>query len=243
MFDIKGIARMNSVPVPIDLRLRVMGHCHRWHGPDVGKCRRRSDGHKLCVEAIGDDGSCTCLLALGPTMTTKIGVYLTDDVAKQLRVAVRRPGVTKSSIVNAALRRFLDPAPVKEHGEEVLERLRRLAKKHRQLHREVQILVEMMALFVRYFLTINPPLPESEQNAAEMRGRERYAVFVRQIARRITSDSRLVSDVMETIVTTRPDLVARAAARHGSATGGATRPAATDAIAQTSKPLEDVAHG
>lgn len=224
---------MNSVPVPIDHRLRVIGHCHRWHSPDVGKCRRRSDGNKLCV-------------ALGPAMTTKIGVYLTDDVAKQLRVAVRRPGVTKSSIVNAALRRFLDPAPVKEHGEEVLERLRRLAKKHRQLHREVQVVVEMMALFVRYFLTINPPLPESEQNAAEMRGRERYAVFVRQIARRIASDSRLVSDVMETIVTTRPDLVACAAAKaaqHDTATAGTTGRTIDDGMARSSKPLEDVAHG
>jgi hypothetical protein len=178
-------------------------------------------------------------------MKPKIGVYLTDDVAKQLKIAARRPGVTMSSIVNEALRRFLDPAPKKKHGEEVLQRLKGLAKRHRQIHREVEIVSESVALFVRYFLTINPPLPKSEQKAAEIRGRERFAVFVRQIARRIASDRNLISEVMRTLVATRPDLVARAtaeAAQHDSATAGTTRPTPDDGMARSSKPLEDVAH-
>ena len=149
-------------------------------------------------------------------MTTKIGVYLTDDVAKRLKIAARRPGVTKSGIINEALVRHLDPAPEKEHGEEVLERLRGLAKKLRRIHREVEVVSEMLALFVRYFLTINPPLPESEQNAAEMRGRQRYEVFVKQIARRIASDSHLVSEVLETIVTTHPESCRPRSGRSGA---------------------------
>lgn len=185
------------------------------------------------------------LLHRGPPMKPKIGVYLTDDVAKLLKVAVRRPGVTKSSLVNEALRHFLDPEPKKEHGEEVLQRLRGLAKKHRRIHREVEVFTESFALFVRYFLTITPPLPRSEQNAAETLGRQRFEVFVKQIARRIASDRNLVSEVMRTIVATRPDLVARAAAeaaQHDPATAGTTRPTADDGMARSSKPLEDVAH-
>ncbi len=163
-------------------------------------------------------------------MKRKIGVYLTDDVAKRLRVAVRRPGLTKSGIVNEALRRFFEHTPEKEPGEEVLGRLRWLAKRLRQVHRDVEIVAETFALFVRYFLMINPPLPQSEQDAAEKLGRQRYEVFVKQIARRIASDRNLISDVMRTIVATHPDLV--------------TRPMANDAVPQhPSQPLENASHG
>jgi hypothetical protein len=163
-------------------------------------------------------------------MKRKIGVYLTDDVAKWLGIAARRPGMTKSGIVNEALRRFLDPPPEKDHGEEVLGRLRGLAKRLRQVHRDVEIVAESFALFARYFLMINPPLPQSEQNAAEMLGRQRYEVFVRQIARRVASDRNLISDVMRTIVATHPDL--------------ATPAMANDAVPQhPSQPLENASHG
>ena len=180
-------------------------------------------------------------------MKRKIGVYLTDDVAKRLRIAARRPGMTKSDIVNEALRRFLDPPPEKEYGEEVLGRLRGLAKRLRQVHRDVEIVAESFALFARYFLMINPPLPQSQQNAAEMLGRQRYEVFVRQIARRVASDRNLISDVMRTIVATHPDWVARPIADAPGPEPAAHRPthaAGEDAVPQhLSKPLQDVSHG
>jgi hypothetical protein len=180
-------------------------------------------------------------------MTTKIGVYLTDAVAKQLKIAARQPGATKSGIVNEALLRHLDPAPEKDQREEVLDRLGQLAKRLRQVHREVEVVAEILALFVRYFLTINPPLPRSEQHAAETLGRQRYEVFVKQIAKRIASESQLVAEVMETIVTTRPDLVARATA--GATANEAAAHNAECAVANGAmpqhplKPLEEASRG
>jgi len=55
-------------------------------------------------------------------------------------------------------------------------------------------------------------LPHSEQHVAEMHGHQRIEVFVKQVARRIASDRHLVSEVKRSIVTTHPDLGARAAA-------------------------------
>ena len=82
---------------------------------------------------------------------------------------------------------------------------------------------ETLALFVRYYLMVAPPLPEGERRAAEAVGRKRYEVFVREIAKRVASDTGLVTDVMRTIVATHPDLAARAmaeaATRERSASG------------------------
>jgi hypothetical protein len=65
----------------------------------------------------------------------------------------------------------------------------------------------MLSLFVRYFLTITPPLGEREQQPARALGKERFQVFVAQIGRRLASDRRLVSEVLESIATHSPDLL------------------------------------
>ena len=145
-------------------------------------------------------------------MTLKIGVYLTDDVARRFKAALRHSGTTKSALVNEALAHLLDPPAVKEPGQEQLRALRALVKRVRQVQQETLIVSETLAQFIRYFLMVSPPLPEGEREAAETLGRERYEIFVTQIARRIRSDEGLITDVMRTIIEAHPELMARAAA-------------------------------
>jgi hypothetical protein len=147
-------------------------------------------------------------------MTLKIGVYLADDVARRFKTVLRRSGMTKSALVNKALAHLLHPPVAKEPSQEELRALRALLKRVRWLQRETMVLAETLAQFIRYFLMVTPPLPERERQAAEALGRKRYEIFVRQIARRVGSDTSLVADVMRTIVETHPELVARAAAGH-----------------------------
>jgi hypothetical protein len=147
-----------------------------------------------------------------PAVTLKIGVYLTDDVAQHFKAALRRSRMTKSALVNNALADLLDPPPANERDQEELRVLRAVLKHVRQVRRETEVLTETLAMFIRYFLMITPPLPQSEREGAERVGRQRYEVFVRQIARRIGSDKGLIIDVMRTIVETHPELAARAVA-------------------------------
>jgi hypothetical protein len=135
----------------------------------------------------------------------KIGVYLTSDVAKLLKLAVKRSGATKSDIVNEALARFLDPQPEKDPGGVVLLRLDRQAKAIRRIHRDVEIVAETLALHIRQFLMITPPVPKVDQEAAAKLGHERYAVFVDQIAKRVASDDGMVAEIMERIAETHAD--------------------------------------
>ena len=62
---------------------------------------------------------------------------------------------------------------------------------------------------MRYFLTITPPLPAPEQDAARALGRQRFEVFVAQVGRRLASDQRLVSEILESIAAHNPDLFSK----------------------------------
>jgi len=142
----------------------------------------------------------------GTCHDAQIGVYLTDDVARRFNVALRRSRTTKSALVNEALARFLNPPAATEPGHEAQRTLSALVKRVGRLHRETTVTSETLALFVRYYLMVAPPLPEGERRAAEAVGRKRYEVFVQEIAKRIGADTGLVTDVMRTIVATYPDL-------------------------------------
>jgi len=140
----------------------------------------------------------------------RYSILLSEELAERFeRVARLRKGA-KSALVEEALGRRLNPEKYPLIDEALLRRLDEQASSLAILRRDAAINTEMVSLFVRYFLTITPPLADSEQQPARVLGRQRFKVFVAQIGRRLASDRRLVSDVLESIAAHRPDLFARA---------------------------------
>lgn len=142
-------------------------------------------------------------------MKPKLSVYLSDQVAKRLTLAANRPGTNKSAIVDAALDRFLNPERDQSGDAALVRRLDRMSRQLGQIDRDLSITAETIALFVRYYLTITPPLPSGDQNAARALGRERFDMFVAQVGKRVASGGRLVADVMERVSASNPDLFFR----------------------------------
>lgn len=143
-------------------------------------------------------------------MKQRFSILLSPEMAARFcDVAKRRHGA-KSALVEEALDRMLNPEQYPLIGDALLRRLDHLNDEVHRVGRDVAIATETLSLFVRYFLTITPPLPREDQDAARALGRERFQVFVAQVGRRLASDHRLVSEVLETIAADNPDLFAAA---------------------------------
>ena len=56
---------------------------------------------------------------------------------------------------------------------------------------------EAMALFVRFWLTTTPPLPDTAFAAAQASGRERYRGFVESLGRRMETGASLARELSE----------------------------------------------
>lgn len=139
-------------------------------------------------------------------MRPRINVYLEDHVNAQLSLLSKRPGFNKSRIVNDALDKFLNPEQDTKTSTVLIRRLDRMSNSMERLDRNQSIELETLALFIRYFLTITPPLTQADQAAAHALGRERFEAFVAQVGRRLSQDKNLLSEVLESIADTRPDL-------------------------------------
>ena len=139
-------------------------------------------------------------------MKPRINVYLEDHVAAQLALLCKRPGANKSRIVSDALDQFLNPDQGVETFEALTRRLDRMSRSQERMDRNLSVTLETLALFIRYFLTITPPLSSSDQAHAHALGKERFEQFVAQVGRRLARDQNLLSEVLETLADTRPDL-------------------------------------
>ena len=124
-------------------------------------------------------------------MKLKRTFRLPTDLIDHLAEFALRKRVGQPEIVEAALRSFLSPDS-SEHLEAALSRrLDRIDRHLGRLDEQTEITTEALALFVRFWLTANPPLPDSGHAAVQAQGKERYEGFVEALARRLEGRSRL----------------------------------------------------
>jgi hypothetical protein len=135
-------------------------------------------------------------------------IRLSYPLAHKFDAITQRRPEAKSSLIEDALRAVLEPQAVPGVEEGLLRRLDELNRAVGRVARDMAIATESLALFVRYYLTITPPLPQSEQEPARVLGRQRFEVFVTEVGRRLAGDQRLVSEVLESIAANDPDLLA-----------------------------------
>ncbi|MGE4452642.1 CopG family transcriptional regulator [Castellaniella sp.] len=124
--------------------------------------------------------------------------------ARRLDELAAKKGVSKSSIVAAALASWLSPDAGDRREAAIAKRLDRLSRQFEKLERDQNIEIETLALFVRYFLTVSTPVPEVHQDAARAQGRARFEQFIEQLGRRLLRGHSLVRDVVEEL---NPDAV------------------------------------
>lgn len=119
-------------------------------------------------------------------------LYLDNDLTAKLDALAAKPGTSKSAIVADALRGYLARRGAKELDDALGARLDRISTQLGRIERDQQIVVESLALFVRYYLTTNAPLPEPDQ-AARAVGRDRFQSFIDQVGRQIASGGRTLT--------------------------------------------------
>jgi hypothetical protein len=68
-----------------------------------------------------------------------------------------------------------------------------------RLERDVGIGVEMIALFVRFWLSNAPPPPEAERALLRKQGGDRYDAFMAALGRRLAKGPKVRQEIVEDI--------------------------------------------
>lgn len=132
-------------------------------------------------------------------MKPRLNVHVADELFDKVEIAANRPGVTKAAVVEAALMGFFSKEFDDQRDGALIRRLDRMTRQYERLERNLSIATETLALFVRFFLTVTPPLPNADQDAARALGKERFDYFIGQLARRLAGGKNMIRDVLEEI--------------------------------------------
>lgn len=114
----------------------------------------------------------------------RINLRLAADIYAKLDEATQRPGVTKSAIIEQALREYFNPEPRMGLEQRVLARLNAFDIRQGEIERDVAFTLEALGQFIFYWLTRTDPLPEGEREAAQALGQRRFDFFIEQVARK-----------------------------------------------------------
>lgn len=137
-------------------------------------------------------------------------LYLSRPLAREFDLVAQRRNGAKSALVEEALRASLEP---RQHDGIEDGLARRLNELHKTVARQASdqlVATETLALLVRYFLAVMPPIPEHDQESARLTGRRRFEIFLGEIGKRVAEGRRHTAEVLQTIPIDQPDLFAAA---------------------------------
>ena len=123
-------------------------------------------------------------------------LFLDADLSEKLEALASKPGASKSAILADAVAAWLNRRGSHELDDRFGLRLNRISAQLNRIERDGQVLLESLALFVRYQLTVTAPLPEADQ-AARAVGRDRFQAFVDQVGRQLAGGGRTLGGKAE----------------------------------------------
>jgi hypothetical protein len=132
-------------------------------------------------------------------MRTKHTFRLPPDLAITLADYAARKRVPQALVVETALASYLSPDSSERMEAALGRRLDRLTRQMERMERQITISNEALALFVRFWLTTTPPLPDTAQAAAQAKARERYEGYVEALGRRLAAGKSLLQEVSEDV--------------------------------------------
>jgi predicted transcriptional regulator len=116
-------------------------------------------------------------------------LFLPKPLSDRLEALAAKPGASKSAILTDAVTAWLNRRGSSELDDRFGIRLDRLSTGLARIERDGHVILETLALFVRFELAIQAPLAEND-HAGRALGRERFEAFVAQVGRQVAAGRR-----------------------------------------------------
>jgi predicted transcriptional regulator len=130
----------------------------------------------------------------------RLSVYLDPELMETLASYADRRERSRSLIAEAAIASFLSPDADEAREAAITKRIDQLDRRMNRLERDVGIGVEMIAMFVRFWLSNAPPPPETERALLRKQGGDRYDAFMAALGRRLAKGPKVRQEIVEDIV-------------------------------------------
>lgn len=116
-------------------------------------------------------------------------LFLPKPLSDRLEALAAKPGATKSAILVDAVAAWLNRRGASELEDRFAIRLDRMTQAIGRIDRDAYVILETLALFIRFELAIQTPLAENDA-AGRALGAKRFEAFVGQVGRQVATGRR-----------------------------------------------------
>lgn len=107
-------------------------------------------------------------------------LFLPEELSHRFEALAAKPGASKSGILTDALAAWLGRQAASDMEHRFSARLDRMSLALGRIERDGHVLLESLALFIRYELMVQAPLAEADDVARAV-GRDRFDAFVARV--------------------------------------------------------------
>ncbi|WP_406871969.1 ribbon-helix-helix protein, CopG family [Aminobacter sp. P9b] len=137
-------------------------------------------------------------------MRDRLNLTLPVELIGRINELADRKKLPRSAIVEAAVSSFLSPDHADAREAAFARRLDRLSRQIQRMERDLGVTAETLALFVRFWLSVTPPLPPEAQASAQAKGRERFDGFVETLGKRLQKGQSFLREIPEDVESDEP---------------------------------------
>lgn len=119
-------------------------------------------------------------------------LFLPKPLSDRLEALASKPGASKSAILVDAVTAWLNRRGTSELEDRFAIRLDRLTQAIGRVDRDTHVILETLALFIRFELAIQTPLAENDA-AGRALGAKRFEAFVTQVGRQVSTGRRTLA--------------------------------------------------
>ncbi len=134
--------------------------------------------------------------------------YVEAPLADRLRTFCAATAATESAVVAGALRQYLDGT---SDATLLLRRMDRLGRAAARHQRDLELLSEAFAVFVRLWFAHTPTIPEDGKRSARASAESRYRQFIEHVAEHFSGGRRFLDDLPHDSIGDESELSAVAA--------------------------------
>ncbi|MFG1228620.1 ribbon-helix-helix protein, CopG family [Xanthobacter wiegelii] len=145
-------------------------------------------------------------------MRDRLNLTLPVEMIGRINELADRKRLPRSAIVEAAVASFLSPDAADQREAAFTRRLDRLSRQVQRIERDVRVTADALSLYIRFWLTITPPLPPDAQAVAQIKGRERYEGFIETLGKRLQKGQSFLHEIPD-------DVASPVTPRHGGEEG------------------------
>lgn len=117
------------------------------------------------------------------------------SLLRDLDVFAAERNKPRSLVIEAAILSFLTPDDADRREAAIAKRLDRVVRVLERLERNDGVTLEALAMFIRFWLTASPLLPEHTNADARRKGGERYDRFMEALGRRLANGPTVLKEV------------------------------------------------